>query len=151
MSGGTASGKTEFMLTQLVNKKAMIVDTTLPTPEGARIKINKALQAKKKVEIYSVIPDNLSRSFIAFLHRDRVFSQEHFYRTHSQSRATLLWIAQNYPEIKIHLIESKYTSTKKMIFSEITFSKRSELLKYLESIQLSQDAIIEKVINFTGK
>lgn len=151
MSGGTASGKTEFMLTQLANKNAIIVDTTLPTSEGARIKIRKTFQAKKKIEIYSVIPDNLSRAFIAFLHRDRVFSQEHFYRTHSQSRSTLLWIAKSYPEIKIHLIESKYTSSKNMSFTEITFTKKSELIKYLEQIQLSQDAIIEKVINLIGK
>lgn len=83
MSGGSASGKTEFMLTELVRKSAIIVDTTLPTVEGAKIKISKALKAKKKIEIYSVLPDNLSRSFIAFLHRDRKFSEDHFYRTHS--------------------------------------------------------------------
>ncbi|MEI8232254.1 MAG: hypothetical protein WCG44_00760 [bacterium] len=151
MSGGTASGKTEFMLTQLTSRSAIIVDTTLPTIEGARIKISKVLKVGKKVEIYSVIPDKLSRAFIAFLHRDRVFSEDHFYRTHSQSRVTLLWISQSYPNIKIHLIESKYTSSKNMSFTEITFMNRSELIEYLENIQLSQDAIIEQVINFIGK
>lgn len=151
MSGGSASGKTEFMLTQLISKSAIIVDTTLPTPEGARIKISKSIKAGKKIEIYAAIPDDLSRAFIAFLHRDRVFSENHFYRTHSESRSTLLWLTQTYPNIKVHLIESKYTSSKNMSFTEITFTKKSELLKYIENIQLSQGAIIKQVINLIGK
>lgn len=151
MSGGTASGKTEFMLTQLVTKALIIVDTTLPTTEGARIKIDKTLKVGKKVEIYSVVPDDLSRAYIAFLHRDRIFSEEHFYRTHSESRSTLMWIAQNYPEIKIHIIESKYSNSKTMSFSEITYKVRSELLEYLTKIQLTQNAIIKQVINRIGK
>ena len=151
MSGGSASGKTEFMITQLVGKSAIIVDTTLPTIEGAKIKISKAIKAKRKIEVYSVIPDNLSRAYIAFLHRDRIFSEDHFYRTHSESRITLLWIAENYPEVKIHLIESTYTSAKNMSFSEITFTKKLELLEYLRNIQLSQDAIIDQVVKLIGK
>src|SRR5437667_7512755 len=57
--------------------------------------------------IYSVIPDDLGRAFTAFLHRERKFSDSHFYRTHSGSRKTLLWVAKNYPDVEVNLIESR--------------------------------------------
>ena len=47
LSGGTASGKTEFMSTHLNHRKCIIFDATLATEEGARIKIKKIFQANK--------------------------------------------------------------------------------------------------------
>ncbi|MEK7592244.1 MAG: hypothetical protein AAB508_02500, partial [Patescibacteria group bacterium] len=76
LSGGTASGKTEFLATQLHNKRCIILDATLSTEEGAKIKLKKILKAKKVPIIYAVIPDDLKRAFIAFLNRDRKFSDE---------------------------------------------------------------------------
>ncbi|MBI2019005.1 hypothetical protein HYS96_04885 [Candidatus Daviesbacteria bacterium] len=92
LCGGTASGKTEFLVTQLNRKHCIILDATLSTEEGAGIKLKKILKAKKKPIIYAVIPDDLKRAFIAFLNRDRKFSDAHFYMTHAGSRRTLLWV-----------------------------------------------------------
>ncbi len=106
LNGGSASGKTEFLMTQLGNRQYIIFDGTLQTPEGARIKIEKIIKSGKEPVIFSVIPDDLGRAFSAFLHRDRRFSSSHFYRTHSGSRKTLLWISENFPDLEINLIES---------------------------------------------
>ncbi|MEI6690782.1 MAG: hypothetical protein WCL07_03475 [bacterium] len=145
MSGGSASGKTEFMLTQLVQRDAIIFDTTLSTGEGARIKIKNIRKSGRKLEVYAVIPDDLSRAFIAFLHRDRKFSDAHFYQTHSGSRSTLLNIAINHPDIPIYIIESSYTEDKHMRFAQVTFDNHDQFIKYLETIQVSENAIIDLV------
>lgn len=97
LCGGTASGKTEFLATQLHRKRCIILDATLSTEEGAKIKLKKIIKAKKTPIIYAVMPDDLKRAFIAFLNRDRKFSDTHFYKTHSGSRNTLLWVASKYP------------------------------------------------------
>lgn len=49
LCGGSASGKTEFLVTHLKNKKSVVLDTTLATVEGARIKITKVLKLKKQI------------------------------------------------------------------------------------------------------
>jgi len=106
LSGGTASGKSEFLATQLVNRDCIIMDAILSTELGAQNKIRQILKAGKTPIIYTVIPDDLRRAFIAFLNRDRKFSDTHFYRTHSGSRRALLWIANNHPELEINIVES---------------------------------------------
>jgi hypothetical protein len=47
LSGGAASGKTEYVSVYLHNKAAIILDGTLPSLEGARIKIRKAGACRK--------------------------------------------------------------------------------------------------------
>jgi hypothetical protein len=49
MSGGTASGKSEYVSAYLVNNEAIILDGTLPSLEGASIKIRSARKAGKSV------------------------------------------------------------------------------------------------------
>jgi len=145
LSGGTASGKTEFMVTQLNSKKCIIFDTTLPTQSGAKIKIKKIHKMNKKAVIYSVIPDDLTRAFIAFLNRDRKFKDEHFYRTHAGSRKTLLWVAENYSEVEINIIESSYTQQQVLQFDKIAFSNKEKLIAYLRSIQMIESDIIKSI------
>jgi hypothetical protein len=145
LNGGAASGKTEFLSTQLNGKKCIIFDATLSTELGAEIKIKKIIEAKKIPVIYTVIPDDLQRAFIAFLHRDRKFSDEHFYKTHSGSRKTILWITKNYPEIEINIIESSYVGGK-LQFLRLQFDTRQKLIDYLAGKQLSEDDIIAYVI-----
>ncbi len=124
MSGGSASGKTEFLASHLMKGRSIIFDTTLSTPEGPKNKIRKILKANKTPVIYSVVPDDLTRAFIAFLHRDRKFSDAHFYRTHSGSRKTLLWIAENYPQVNIYLIKSSYSRNRKLRFTRLQFNSQ---------------------------
>src|SRR3989344_613564 len=142
MSEGTASGKTEFLVTQLIHKKCVAMDATLYTELGAQIKIKKIIKEKKSPVIYAVIPDDIKRAFIAFLNRDRKFSDTHFYRTHSGSRRTLLWVAKNFPAVEIHVIESSYTKKKEVRFTEIIFNNRKELISYLTGKLLSEADII---------
>jgi len=146
LNGGSASGKTEFLMTQLEKRHCVIFDGTLQTPEGARVKLERIVKVNKKPIIFSVIPDDLGRAFIAFLHRDRRFSSSHFYKTHSGSRKTLLWITEHFPTIEINLIESSYTRGQKMVFKELVFNDRQELLHYLKKIQ-KDEADIMKIVN----
>jgi hypothetical protein len=145
LNGGTASGKTEFLSTQLFHKKCIIFDATLSTPLGAENKLRQILKAKKIPVIYAVIPDNLQRAFLAFLNRDRKFSDAHFYKTHARSRKTLLWIATTYPKIKMHIIESSYTSDGKLHFLKIQFANKQKLIDYLKNKQLTENDIIDAV------
>lgn len=147
MSGGAASGKTEFLATHLANrKKCLILDATLSTEQGANIKLKKIIKAKKGPIIYAVIPDELKRAFVAFLHRDRKFSDTHFYKTHSGSRRTLLWIANNYPHIEINVVESSYLKGRKLQFSRIKFDSKRLLISYLNRLQVTEAGIIDKLL-----
>ena len=146
LNGGTASGKSEFLSGRLKNKRCIILDATMATQLGAQNKLRQIFKAKKKTIIYAVIPDDLKRAFDAFLHRDRKFSDSHFYKTHSGSRKTLLWIAENYPQVQINIIESSYTSSQVLQFAQIWFSNRQQLIEYLRRQQMSEDDIITTII-----
>ncbi len=146
LCGGTASGKTEFLVTQLNRKPCIILDATLSTEEGAKIKLKRIIKTKKEPVIYAVIPDDLKRAFIAFLNRDRKFSDKHFYDTHSGSRKTLLWIALNYPGIKINIVESSYTKDQLLQFAKLKFTNKKKLIDYLTGLQLTESDIIS-IIN----
>ncbi len=145
LSGGAASGKSEFLSTHLIEKDYVIFDSTLDTQERARIKIKQIKKAHKTGIVYVVIPDDLKRAFVAFLNRDRKFSDEHFYRTHSGSRKTILWAAAEYPDIEINIIESSYTAGGKLQFLKIEFSSRKRLISYLTSKQLTEGDIINLI------
>jgi hypothetical protein len=145
LSGGTASGKTEFLSTQLNNQKSIILDATLSTELGAKNKLRQIIRAKKTPIVYAILPDDLKRAFIAFLSRDRKFSDTHFYKTHSGSRKTLLWIAKNYPQVEMNIIESSYTHTKVLQFAKIEFDNHEQLIEYLSKIQMTEDDIINLI------
>lgn len=144
MSGGTASGKTEYISAFLKERTTIIFDGTMPTLEGAKIKINKALRCGKRVEIHAVLPTSLETAFIAFLNRDRKFPPEHFYKTHSSSRQTLLEIARKFPEIPIEVVFSDNVKTGndyKMTFTKLLLPNRGILVAYLAENQYTEDEI----------
>lgn len=146
LAGGSASGKTEYLHTHLVDEDAVIFDSTLSSQEGARIKIGKAKKYNKNIELHFVIPDDVKRAFTAFLGRDRKFNDAVFYNTHSDSRSTLLWVANNYSEITIKVIESYYRKDK-LKYKEIELKNKEETLEYIKSIQYNTKEIIKKVIS----
>ena len=76
--GGAASGKTEYISTYLKQSETIVFDGTMPTLEGAEIKIGKVLKAGKKVEVHLVMPASLNKAFFAFLNRERKFAISHF-------------------------------------------------------------------------
>ena len=145
LNGGTAAGKTEFMSTQLGRKSCIIFDATMYTELGAENKLRQIIKAKKVPVIYAVIPDDLRRAFISFLNRDRKFSDTHFYKTHSGSRKTLLWLATSYPSVEINIIESSYTSKQKLQFARIVFENKQKFIDYLTRLQMSESDIISFV------
>lgn len=136
MCGGSASGKSEFASSQLSDTHAIIFDSTLSTVKGAKIKIRNSQKAKKKVQVYAIIPDDLSRAFAAFLERERKVPPRVFFETHSGSRKTLLWICKNKPSVEINLFEST-TKRDKLSMRRLQFDSRDGFKGYLESIQLT--------------
>lgn len=150
MSGGAASGKTEYVSEYLINKNFIIMDGTLLNLIGAEIKIKNSIKNNKIVQIHAVIPKSLNTAFLVFLQRKRKFSPLHFYNTHSMARKTLFEIANKYTDIPITIIESEYIKLKKtgyMKFSQIKFNNRDQLIEYLSSIQYNKDNIKDIVLN----
>lgn len=145
MSGGAASGKTEYISEYLTNIEAIALDGTLPTFEGARIKIRNAHKSGKTVEVHAVLPSSLSVAFIAFLNRDRKFPVEHFYRTHSSSRKTLLEVAEQFPDVSIKLFISHGDPTPGMIFTEPEFTNRQQMIEFVKSQQYTEEEIRNRI------
>jgi hypothetical protein len=148
MSGGTASGKSEYVSAYLKDANAIILDGTLPTISGAEIKIRKADKAKKRVEVHCVLPESLMVAFMAFLNRDRKFANEHFFRTHSSSRKTVLEIAEKFPDllIKITISNVNYSGgASTMDFREVVFADHISLIEFLHEQQYTE-ANIKKAI-----
>jgi hypothetical protein len=147
LSGGAASGKTEYLSVYLESKDIIILDGTLPSLEGAKIKISKALKRRKKVSITAVMPENFNIAFSAFLGRERKFPPEHFFRTHSSSRKTLLEIAEALPEVEITIIDSAYDSNGGLHFTEIVFSDKASMVELLRQRQYTESEIRNQIFH----
>lgn len=119
-------------------------DGTSSNFKRATTKIEKDLQFKKNVEVHAIWPADFVTAFEAFFSRDRQFSPKHFYRTQSDSRATLLKIAQEYPDIPITIIASNYDRKRqgqKMEFQVLTDKDRGVLIEFLQKNQYTEEAI----------
>ena len=149
MAGGTASGKSEYVSAYLDDEDAIILDGTLPTFIGAEIKIKKALKASKRVAVRCVLPESFLVAFVAFLNRERKFAAEHFYRTHSNTRKTVLAVATAFPDIAITIIESNVTGypdeESVMNFKELSFVDRAALIEFLNQQQYTEETIKQAV------
>lgn len=144
MCGGPASGKTEYLSEYLTNSGDIVVDGILPTIEGAKIKIRNIVASGKNVSVHVVLPDDMKRAFTAFLHRDRKFSDEHFYKKHSSARATALYVAENYLDIEMRIFHSKYEADD-LYFTELIFNDKIGLIEFLRQNQYTEDQIIQLV------
>lgn len=144
MSGGPASGKTEYVSEYLMDQKVLILDGVLPTEKGAEIKIRNIQKAKKKLTVHAVWPRDLKQAYVAFLHRDRKFDDAYFFDKHASARTTLLWIATKYPNVDISIIESAYVDGD-LAFITLTFDAREALVAYITENQYTNDEIAEAV------
>jgi hypothetical protein len=147
LSGGTASGKTEYLSVYLDVEDAIILDGTLPSFEGAKIKIRKALKRGKVVAITAVMPEDFHIAFSAFVGRERKFPPEHFFRTHSASRKTILQLAQTFPDVEITIIDSNYNEDGTLAFTEIVANDRESLLELLRRRQYTEEEIRKRVFH----
>jgi hypothetical protein len=146
MAGGTASGKSEYVSAYLENEDAIVLDGTLPSFDGANIKT--ALKTHKRVAIHCVLPESLPIAFVAFLNRDRKFGDEHFFRTHSATRKTILMVAEAFPDIPITIIMSSvyYVNDNALMnFRVIDFTNRAAQIEFLQGEQYTEDSIKQAV------
>lgn len=146
MCGGAASGKTEFLSEYLGGFDGIIFDGTLSNPIGAQIKLSKIRKAKKKPRIYAILPNDLDRAFKAFLNRDRQFADIHFLRTHCGARRTLLWIAENKPEVPIVIFRNFYLEDRKMSFKKVEFFNKRSVVEFLQASQYTENDL-DKMIS----
>ncbi len=144
MSGGGASGKTEFISEYLLNQRSIIVDGTLPSFEGAKIKAQLAKKLGKKVTVMAIWPEDLTIAYAAFLERDRKYPAEHFYRTHASSRKTLLQIAQSELDVEIKLYENAFINGG-LIFYKYIFNSQADLIEELLDNQYTKRRIMQIV------
>ncbi|MEI8230071.1 MAG: hypothetical protein WCG83_02940 [Candidatus Peregrinibacteria bacterium] len=145
LCGGSASGKTEFCSEYLFDEDAIVYDGTLSSVHGAEVKLHNIRRAKKQAVVIGILPDDLTRAFSAFLHRDRQFSDAHFYRTHAGARSTLLWVAEHYPDVELRLFESTYRRGASLSFDILEFGNRDGFIEYLRSVQYTEKQIISLV------
>lgn len=169
MCGGSASGKTEFIAKfcptenyrQSEEVSGIVFDSTLPTEEGAKVKIKKILKSKNVPVVCFILPYSLSRCLRAFHERDRKIPESKFFETHSGARKVALWIAKHYPEIELliyynRLIEEAGGSDGDLQISdneyglgfvEISFDNKNEMISFLEKSQCSEEEIQTLIIN----
>ncbi len=143
LAGGAASGKTEYISAYLNEIDAIIFDATLRTFDGAKIKIEKAQGANKKIEIHFIIPENIQIAFDAFLNRNRKYPAQYFYETHSYARKSVLQVAQIL-DISIKIYQSSYemvNGERKMFFDEVDIVNKNNLLEFLTDHQYTEDEI----------
>lgn len=144
MSGGPASGKTEYVSEYLMDQEVLILDGVLPTEKGAEIKIRNIKKAGKKLVVHAVWPRDLKQAYVAFLHRDRKFDDAYFFDKHASARTTLLWIAIKHPDVDISIIESVYAEGD-LAFTKLAFDTREALVAYIVENQYTADKIAETV------
>lgn len=144
MSGGSASGKTEFISKYLVNQPVIVLDGTLPSFDGARIKIRKAQKRGKAVRVMAIWPADFKIAFSAFLQRDRKYPDKHFYETHSRSRKTLLEIAESSLDVDIEIYEAVYEKNH-LLFYHYIFDSRSHIIDELRDNQYNEKQIMHMV------
>ncbi|MBU1200705.1 hypothetical protein KJ953_04230 [Patescibacteria group bacterium] len=145
MCGGSASGKSELVSSELINEEAIIYDSTLHTQEGAKVKIRNSVGKGKLVEVCALLPESISKSFGVFLTRERQIPVKIFYVTHVGSRQNLLWIAKNFPQVKIRIYIGKTDKYNKLQVFKYNYNSQSEIVKFIEEQQLSESDIINLV------
>jgi len=147
MCGGSASGKSELVSSELINEKAIIYDSTLHTREGAEVKIRNSIRKGKSVEICALLPENISRSFGVFLTRERQVPVPAFFATHVGCRKNLLWVAKNFPQVRIRIYLGKTDKQNKLQVFKYNYTSKPKMIKFIEENQLSEFDIIKLVTN----
>jgi len=140
MCGGSASGKSEFASSSLINEGVIVYDGTLSSVEGAKVKIRNSKRKRKRIEINAIIPDNITKVFRAFLTRDRAIPIDVFIETHSFCRSTLLWILKHQMDIDVKIYESSVKKDRLQV-DELIFGGRNDMTKYIKLIQISKKEI----------
>lgn len=138
MSGGTASGKTEYATSYLKRKNILVYDGTLKDYNGLKVKLDKIERYAKNIKNISVvlvIPKNIIHSFSAFLKRERKMKTSVFFDTHIKTKYTVAKILKE-TKIKVEIYVSEYNEkSDKLSFIKFRMSKgRKQTAILLERI-----------------
>ncbi len=112
MSGGTASGKSEFAIQNYrESEDILVLDATLKNIEGFKIKYKliQKYQKEASVKIIHVAPIFWPDALDAFYGRERKMKIENFWITHIDSKKTIISILREYKEVVLDLILSSYS------------------------------------------
>lgn len=116
MSGGTASGKTEFVAQNYREiADILVLDATMKNIESFQIKyklIKKYQHENVIVKIVHVAPFIWVNALAAFYGRERQMKLENFWITHVNSKMTLAKIIEKYEDVIVELYISTYPNKK---------------------------------------
>lgn len=137
MSGGTASGKTEYATSYLIHKDQLVYDGTLKSFEGFKVKLDKIKnynKNKSKVKVVLIIPLDWVKSFEAFLKRERKMNIITFFETQIKSKLAVAKILTE-TKIRVEIYISRYEEGRDRLgFIKIKSLKRKKKAKLLEMI-----------------
>ncbi len=112
MSGGTASGKSEFAIQNYrESQDILVLDATLKNIEGFKIKYKliKKYQKEASVKIVHITPENLMDALGAFFGRERKMNIENFWITHVSSKKSISKIIEMCSGVLFDLYLSVYS------------------------------------------
>jgi hypothetical protein len=144
--GGSASGKTEFIDKFLPQEyEGLVFDSTLSSIETARIKIKEVYKSGNVPVICFIFPDTLKRAYAAFNNREMHIPLYRFYQTHSGSRATVLYLVKNFPDVEVFMYKNRYDPNlieeDFLQYEYIEFASKNEMIEFLEDLQYSEEEI----------
>ena len=151
MCGGSASGKSEFIEKFLTKDfEGIVFDSTLSNKDGAKIKINNIKKSGNIPVICLILPDNFRRCFSAFNKRDRKIPEARFFETHSGCREVALFLLKEYEEIEFLIYQNSYQPKNidedELVFSEIKFEGKKEMILFFKQIQFSKEEIAKLIV-----
>lgn len=148
MSGGTASGKTEFAFSYLNKKDQLVYDGTLKDFNGFEIKLQKIKRYGKnnpKIKVILVIPQDWIKAFGAFLKRERIMPPNVFFETQIKSKLAIAKILKE-TNIRVEIYVSDVKDgTDKLGYRRIKISpsRKSTAKRLIEIAKYLKDIAIE--------
>ncbi len=134
MAGGTASGKTEYAMSYLLDKTTLVYDGTLKNFSGLKPKLDKIQRYSKhikNIKVVFIIPKNIEYAFAAFLKRERKMNERIFFETHVKSRESIARILAE-TKIKVEIYASEYSEqTGKLSFARVKMNKGRKYISHL--------------------
>lgn len=136
MAGGTASGKTEFAQSYLINKDQLVYDGTLKHFNGFDIKVRNVKKFTKdsaKIKVVLIVPRDIEQAFEIFLTRERKMKNETFFETHRKSAETVAGVLLNTKcRVEIYISELD-DEIKKLKYKRLKITSRVRIAKFLQN------------------
>lgn len=138
MSGGTASGKTEFANEYLSRKNILVYDGTLKDYDGYKIKMQRITRygkSIKSIKVVLIIPIDKVKAFAAFLGRERKMKPEVFFDTQLKSKLVVYKILrESKTKVEIYFSNSD-TTNQKLSYKKLNMRiGRKKVAKLLEAM-----------------